>query len=191
MARVKDRLSLPENSSILEVGCGCGAFLLPFVKDGVSVYGIDYADKLIAIARQAIPSGSFQFASACAIPHSNEQFDAVVSNAVFFYFPDYDYAERSLREILRVLKPGGTAAILDISNLNSFNLAEELRAREIGPDEYNRLYVVPKLRHLYFDPKWFANIGASSGANVSIEDQSIDGYLNSTYRFNVYLTKLR
>jgi SAM-dependent methyltransferase len=188
-SHVNIRLKLISGNKILEVGCGSGAFLLPFSNNGMSVYGIDYSEELIYIARSVIPAGKFIISEANSIPFEDLYFDSVISNAVFFYFPDYDYANQSLLEILRVLKSGGTAAILDVSDLNSKYIAEELRAKEIGEENYKKLYIEPGLSHLYFDRTWFENFGFLNGVDVFIEDQCIDGYLNSSYRFNVYLTK--
>lgn len=189
VSHVKSRLNICPGQRLLEVGCGAGAFLLPFAVEGVNVCGIDYSEELIDIAKSAVPRGLFKLADANSIPFDNNVFDSVVSNAVFFYFPTYSYAEQSLSEIKRVLKPGGTAAILDVSDLELKDIAEELREREIGVDNYNRLYIAPGLSHLYFSRQWFEHFGLSNGLTVLIEDQCISGYQNSSYRFNVFLTK--
>lgn len=188
-ADIGRRLDIKLGSSLLEVGCGAGAFLSPFASAGVDVYGIDYTEELIDIAMFAIPGGVFRIAEAKFIPFNDNFFDVVISNAVFFYFPSLSYAESAFKEIVRVLKPGGQAAILDISDVNVKEAAEELRAREIGADEYNKLYVVPGLSHLYFDRSWFLNLGQNCGVDISIQDQFVEGYRNASYRFNVYLKK--
>ena len=58
-SRVQNQLKLIRGNKILEVGCGSGAFLLPFSDNGIDIYGIDYSDELINIAQLVIPSGKF------------------------------------------------------------------------------------------------------------------------------------
>lgn len=188
--RIQNRLKVPAQGAILEVGCGAGAFLLPFsAEEIVAIFGIDYTTELIDIARAAMPAGTFKTAEAKSIPFEDNIFDAVVSNGVFYYFPDYQYAEQSILEMVRVLKPGGTAAILDISDLNLKQKAEAIRASEMGVEEYNRLYASIGLSHLYFDRKWFESLSIEHDLELLIEDQTIAGYKNGKYRFNVYLKK--
>ena len=190
VGHVKDHLRVPTKGAILEVGCGAGAFLLPFSVEGiVDIFGVDYTAELIDIARDVMPAGTFKVAEANAIPFGDNIFDAVVSNGVFYYFPDHQYAEKSILEMVRVLKPGGVSAILDISDLNLKQEAEDLRASEIGVEEFNRLYTSIGLTHLYFDRKWFASFSKEHGLELLIEDQTIAGYQNAKYRFNVYLKK--
>jgi ubiquinone/menaquinone biosynthesis C-methylase UbiE len=59
---------------------------------------------------QAHPNVTFCIASAAALPFADHSFDMVVSASALHYF---DQPALSLREMRRVLKPGGSAVILD------------------------------------------------------------------------------
>lgn len=101
----------------LEVACGSGTLLDLLLRwrrwkglPKTHVVGIDYAESMLAGARKRFarnPDVEVQHADAAALPFPDNQFDtANVANAVHS-FPDVDGA---LRDILRVLKPGGTLA---------------------------------------------------------------------------------
>lgn len=101
----------------LEVACGSGTLLDLLLRwrrwkglPKTHVVGIDYAESMLAGARKRFarnPDVEVQHADAAALPFPDNHFDtANVANAVHS-FPDVDGA---LRDILRVLKPGGTLA---------------------------------------------------------------------------------
>lgn len=60
-----------------------------------------------------------------------------------------------------------------------------LRRRMAGEEVYAQKY--EGLNHLYFDKAWFeTNLAALGVRRMRIEDQQIQEYANSTYRFNVF-----
>jgi ubiquinone/menaquinone biosynthesis C-methylase UbiE len=101
----------------LEVACGTGT-LLEFIlrwrkRKGlpqVQIVGIDYAESMLAGAKRRFakyPNIELRHADAAALPYPDNYFDtANIANAIHC-FPDVDGA---LRDIFRVLKPGGTLA---------------------------------------------------------------------------------
>jgi predicted unusual protein kinase regulating ubiquinone biosynthesis (AarF/ABC1/UbiB family)/ubiquinone/menaquinone biosynthesis C-methylase UbiE len=102
----------------LEVACGTGT-LLQYVMQWrkmkelpeTHVFGIDYAESMLAGAQHRFAKRSnmeFLRADAAALPFPDAYFDTVnIANAIHC-FPDVDGA---LRDIFRVLKPGGTLAV--------------------------------------------------------------------------------
>jgi len=94
----------------LELGCGTGFFLLNLMQAGVIARGSvsDISPGMVAAAlRNAQGLGlavDGRVADAELIPYDDGSFDLVVGHAFLHHLPD---VEQSLRETLRVLKPGG------------------------------------------------------------------------------------
>lgn len=94
----------------LEIGSGTGFFLLNLMQAGVATTGCltDISPGMVEVAvRNGRGLGldvSGAPADAEALPYGDEEFDLVVGHAVLHHIPDVELA---LREVLRVLKPGG------------------------------------------------------------------------------------
>lgn len=103
--------------NVLDVGCGEGRFCRMLRQHGIETTGIDPTTALIEAARARDTQGVYMLGSAESLPFENGRFDLVVSYLSLIDIPDMNAA---IREMARVLAPGGT---LLIANLNSFNTA--------------------------------------------------------------------
>jgi ubiquinone/menaquinone biosynthesis C-methylase UbiE len=94
----------------LELGCGTGFFLLNLKQAGVLDEGhvTDISPGMVEVATRNAEGLGFtvegRVADAESLPYGDEEFDLVVGHAVLHHIPDVDL---TLREVLRVLKPGG------------------------------------------------------------------------------------
>ena len=94
----------------LELGCGTGFFLLNLRQAGVLTNGhvTDISPGMVAVAQRNAEGLGFavegRVADAESIPYDDATFDLVVGHAVLHHIPDVELA---IREVLRVLKPGG------------------------------------------------------------------------------------
>jgi len=95
---------LRKSASILEIGCGKGMLLNSLQEAGYAVTGIDLDADAIGQCRAAFPKITAQVASGDSIPFADASFDVVLSFDVFEHILDSD---RHLREVTRVVKPGG------------------------------------------------------------------------------------
>jgi arsenite methyltransferase len=109
------RLNLRPGERVIDIGCGPG-FLCKSMTGAIGptcrVVGIDISRDLIdfAIKDLSVEAIEYRAGNAMALPFDAGQFDVAVSTQVLEYVVDADVA---LREIARVLRPGGRAFIVD------------------------------------------------------------------------------
>lgn len=181
------RLKMAPGDSVLEVGCGSGAFLLPLREAGLRVAGIDYSAMLVAAARAAIPDGDFRDAEAVDLVAAPRSYDFVVANSVFHYFADADYADRVLSAMLTAADRA--VAVLELPDFERRAEAEATRRALLSEHEYQVKYA--NLAHLYYRRDFFRNAAHQLGFTADIFDQSINGYAQNAYRFNCVLRRIR
>jgi trans-aconitate methyltransferase len=180
------RLSIEAGDAIFEVGCGAGAFLYPWHRRGHRVAGMDYAQGLVAMARAAMPGSDIEVGDASQV-RSEARFDIVVSNGVFSYFADHDYAAAVLRRMVRTAQKA--VAILDVADEARREAAVQRRKEQLGSVEYEKHYT--GLEHLYYRREWFAEVLSDIDVTVEIADQSLRGYFHNLDRFNVFILRPR
>jgi ubiquinone/menaquinone biosynthesis C-methylase UbiE len=102
---------------ILDVGCGGGKTVskLAAIAPQGKVFGLDYSDASVAVAKKLnarlIEIGRVEIheGSVSALPFPSNTFNLVTAVETHFWWPDLP---AGMREIQRVLKPGGTLAII-------------------------------------------------------------------------------
>jgi SAM-dependent methyltransferase len=116
--------------TILDVGCGGGRTIqqLSTLAPSGHVYGVDYAAASVAVATKvnaaAIAAGRVDIVcgSVSNLPFAPDMFDVVTAVETHYYWPDLI---ENLKEVRRVLKPGGRLAII----------AESYRGKRFGAAE--------------------------------------------------------
>jgi len=93
--------------SLLEVSVGSGRLLARLAERGWDVAGVDAAPRMLELARGRAPGVRLEAARAEELPFEDESFDAVVAVGVL----EYGDLEAALRELARVLRPGGRAVV--------------------------------------------------------------------------------
>ena len=120
--------SIGKQDIILDVGCGGGRTVskLAAIATQGKVYGIDHSTESVAMAmrtnKQGIDIGSVEVreASVSRLPFSDGVFDVITAVETHFWWPALP---TDLREVLRVLKPGGRLIIIAevYKGANAFN----------------------------------------------------------------------
>jgi 2-polyprenyl-3-methyl-5-hydroxy-6-metoxy-1,4-benzoquinol methylase len=124
--------SLGESPSILEIGCGKGMLLNSLQKRGYTVTGIDLDPTAIDACHTSFPTLAAQVGSGDAIPFPAASFDVVLSFDVFEHIRDSDL---HLREVVRVLRPGGSYLLQTPNKWTNipFEIVRHWRKYRMGP----------------------------------------------------------
>ena len=117
--KVINMLVAQSPKKILDIATGTGDLAIEAVRlNPEKIVGIDISDGMLAIGREKIRKLNLdrlitlQYADSTALPFENDSFDAVT---VAFGVRNFDNLEKGLREMLRVVKPGGQVIILEFS----------------------------------------------------------------------------
>jgi ubiquinone/menaquinone biosynthesis C-methylase UbiE len=110
-------VSIPGDATILDIGCGGGRTIhkLAALATSGKVYGVDYSETSVAASRktnqQGITAGRVEIrhGSVSHLPFPDGMFDLATAVETHFYWPDLP---ADLREVFRVLKPGGALVII-------------------------------------------------------------------------------
>jgi ubiquinone/menaquinone biosynthesis C-methylase UbiE len=107
--------TVPAGGSVLEVAPGPGFLSIDLAKRGLQVRAVDISKTFVEIAqRNAAAEGvtaRFELGNAAALPVEDASVDFVVCRAAFKNFTE---PVKALAEMRRVLRPGGTALLIDM-----------------------------------------------------------------------------
>ncbi|MDQ3157289.1 MAG: class I SAM-dependent methyltransferase [Actinomycetota bacterium] len=145
---------------VLDVGSGTGLLLQTLADEMPQIrrlHGIDPAARMVEVARERLPQAEFVLATAESIPTEASEFDLVVSSESFGHWRDQP---EGLREIHRVLKPGGAAVLVE----------------HVPPRGWKRwLFYAAGTLPRYLSLQDMADLGSKSGFLVD-ESENRDGY---------------
>ncbi|MBI2583100.1 MAG: methyltransferase domain-containing protein [Candidatus Aenigmarchaeota archaeon] len=168
---IAEKLEIKENDRVLDVGCGAGVITVPLSRCAPKIIGVDASLSMIRYVPNHTPR---ILGEASRLPFADGSFDKILCHSMFQYFPDPEYARKSVLEMLRVCDRNGIIYIADIPN--SAKRTEYEKAKE--PETHN-------LTRLFYERDFFRAF-----PDAEIFDHELEGYENARFRFNVLIRKI-
>lgn len=144
-----NHLKLRGDEHVLDAACGTGR-LTAMMREklpNIRATGMDLSADMLAVARERLPENettSWRIASAEELPFENATFDVVTCANAFHLIPGQ---EKTMREMVRVLKPGGKMCIVDWCREYPQVLAMSAASRIFGK-QYRTILTREELRAL-------------------------------------------
>ena len=126
-------LDLPAERSLLDVACGEGHLLRFAEQWGLECHGVDISPEAIRVAGQVLKRTKLLVANGEELPLPSECFDAVISLGSLEH---YLSPARGAREIWRVMKPDGVAAIVLPNSYYLVDIIWQVWRTGYGPDHH-------------------------------------------------------
>ncbi|MDD4251555.1 class I SAM-dependent methyltransferase [Methanoculleus horonobensis] len=111
-------VALEPSFTVLDYGCGVGRWTLWFARQVHHVVGVDISPKMVETARQEADAAGIQNVEhhtvrKLPLPFENSTFDLVNAVWVLRYITDDDELARTVKEICRVVRPGGHVTFIE------------------------------------------------------------------------------
>jgi demethylmenaquinone methyltransferase/2-methoxy-6-polyprenyl-1,4-benzoquinol methylase len=110
--RAADLAHAGAGTEILDVATGTGDLAIEMAKRGAQVIGSDFSEEMLVHARAKDGAITWEWANAMDLPYEDDRFDAAT---VGFGARNFSDLERGVREMARVVRPGGKVVILEIT----------------------------------------------------------------------------
>ena len=107
---------------LLDIGCGAGVLARSLSDRGAHVAGVDPNAEALALAREAVPTGTFRTAGAETLPLADGSFDGAIFLNSLHHVPRPNM-QGALREVARVVEPAGSIVIVEPLAEGSFFFA--------------------------------------------------------------------
>src|SRR3954451_7153985 len=110
--RAADLARVGPGSRALDVATGTGDLAIELASRGAAVIGSDFSEGMLEVARKKAPGLDWEQANALALPYPDASFDAAT---VGFGARNFSDLAQGLREMTRVVRPGGRVVVLEIT----------------------------------------------------------------------------
>jgi len=177
-----EHISIENHHTVLDVGCGGGRTIgkLAAIATQGKVYGVDYSDESVVATKRTnarwidLDQVEIRHGSVSQLPFPDGMFDLVTAVETHFWWPNLP---GDMREVFRVMKPGGTLALIaEIykgANTMAAKLAEKYASRTgmmlLSVDEHRELFTNAGYSDAQVieerDKGWICGVGRKPRAN--------------------------
>jgi ubiquinone/menaquinone biosynthesis C-methylase UbiE len=137
-------ISIKPDSCVLDIGCGGGKTVKEIASSASKgkVYGIDYSEDMVQLSKKVNENlirqniVEIMYGTVSSLPFPDNMFDFVTAFETYYFWPDLS---NDLKEIKRVLKPGGSFLIVNAAYKDSQFEKRNSKLLDIQihtPDEY-------------------------------------------------------
>ena len=117
--------NISTDNMILDIGCGNGKNV--FYRKDLNIKGVDFSKVLLDIVKQK--GGCVSYGLLQDIPHLDETFNNFICIAAYHHLDNDNDRKKSLQEMYRILKPGGTGLVsvwaMEQEDESPFNFTKE------------------------------------------------------------------
>jgi len=177
--------------SFFEIGCGSAPYLyvLAHQYDCLKLGGVDYSVPLIEIAKKIMCSPYVDkrvaelYCAEAVDMDTSEKYDCVYSRSVFQYFPSEEYGLNVARKMLE--KANKCVGIFDL--FDSKKKEDFLSYRRKVVENYDSKYA--DTPHQFYSKETFLKFAEENNCDVLFSRDSLKGYWNEPFVYDVYLYK--
>ncbi len=188
--KIKGRIKVTKGN-LLEIGCGTGALLNKF-KNNFKIFGVDYSECMLSVAKIAIPKGKFKHLEANQINYKKSFFHVIIIYSALQYFPNRKYLKKVLFKIKNQLKKNGILYIGEIVEKNNQFNFNKFRKEQLTYKEYKKKYLEKEnlnLKHLSLNRQEIFNLLKQNFKEIEIFNSIKRGKEREIYRFDVCCKK--
>lgn len=131
-----DKPSIDSNKKVLDIGCGFGNNLLPFLDSGCQCFGVEITEEMARTSSEILSQRGY---SACIkkgnnlnLPFESDMFDIITSLNVLHYEKNEKDLMAALKEYCRVLKPDGMLYLCTVGPQHTIYQKAEV----VGPHQF-------------------------------------------------------
>jgi tRNA (uracil-5-)-methyltransferase TRM9 len=153
---------------LLNIGCAHGPDFLPF-KNNFKLWGVDFSAQMLRMAQKYAVKFNLQvklvIADATSLPYPDNSFDCAIAVAVYHNIRGDNQRRQALRELRRVLKPGGEAFV---TVWNKWQPGFWLRGKEVNIPWKSKGVTFHRYYYLYSHPEFRSLLTGAGFIIVSI-----------------------
>lgn len=191
LIKMEKGLDSTKPHSFFEIGCGSGPYLYFLAKNCncLQLGGLDYSVPLIDIAKKNMYSPHVNknvrelYCGEAIEMDVTERYDCVYSRSVFQYFPSQEYGMKVAQKMLeKATHCIGIFDLFDVQKRDDF-----LSYRRSVVKDYDSKYA--ETPHQFYSKEQFTRLAEKNNCEVVFSRDSLKGYWNEPFVFDVYLYK--